>query len=95
MARTRAELTRVANLFRAARSPTTVAILLALGDDERSSGNLVDATGTVVSHASTLLTKLRLIGLIARGREGPHVVYSLTETGRAVVALAELATMWK
>jgi DNA-binding MarR family transcriptional regulator len=90
--RTRAELAGVANLFWVASRTNAVEILYELAEGERISGDLAKATRTTVSNAATLLTKLHLIGLIARRRDGMHGIYSLTDAGRSVVAVAERAT---
>jgi DNA-binding transcriptional ArsR family regulator len=95
MARTRAEWEPVASLFRLASSPTATALLLMLAVGERPASELTEGAWQSHSGSANRLATLRLAGLVDRRREGHHVYYRLTDLGRAVVALAELATMWK
>jgi DNA-binding transcriptional ArsR family regulator len=93
--RTKAELARVARMFKVASSTTAVAILFTLGGGERRSGELAEGSPGRRGTVAKTLGWLRLVGLIASRRDGKRVFYSLTPLGRAVVALAELAMMWK
>jgi DNA-binding transcriptional ArsR family regulator len=90
MARTRAELMRVAMMFKAACNPTAVEVLFTLAGGERIAGDL--AKDSRMSHfgGARILVMLRLTGLVARRRDGQRVFYSLTDLGRDVLTVAKL-----
>src|SRR5436309_845806 len=89
------DLVWLAGRFSAARSPTAVAVLFTLAGGERTGGVLAEAARMSRSTCSNILVGLRLTGLVARRRDGRHAVHSLTDLGRAVVAVAELGARWK
>jgi DNA-binding transcriptional ArsR family regulator len=69
-----------AKLFRGFADASRLSILEALRGEERSVGELVDATGLGQSNISNHLSCLRECGLVTRRRDGRHVLYQLSDS---------------
>lgn len=82
------ELVELAAVFKALGDPTRLAVALALASGGRACvcdlGWVVGRPERLVSHH---VRALKVAGLARSEREGKMVMYELTETGRAFVAL--------
>ncbi|RPF28498.1 ArsR/SmtB family transcription factor [Georgenia muralis] len=68
-----------AEVFAMLAEPTRVRLVLALGDGERSVGELAATVGKAPSAVSQHLAKLRLARIVAARHEGTRVLYRLLD----------------
>lgn len=68
-----------AKLFRGFADPSRLAILEALRADERTVGDLVQATGLTQPNVSNHLGCLRDCGLVSARQQGRYVYYTLSD----------------
>jgi DNA-binding transcriptional ArsR family regulator len=85
----RAELERLAGLFRCFSEPTRLALLQELKAGPRNVGELVAALGCTQANVSKQLKALHQAGLLSREREASTVTYTICEP--LVFELCELA----
>lgn len=89
----RVDPARVAGLFKVASDPTRVAILVLLVDRNHYVNELCDALDVPQSLMSSHLGILRHSGVAETRRVGQRTYYSITETGkRLVAAIVHVAT---
>jgi DNA-binding transcriptional ArsR family regulator len=84
------ELAVQAKLFRGFSDPSRLAILEALRTEERSVGEIVQATGLSQSNVSNHLGCLRDCGLVSVKHQGRYAFYALSDVRvQQLLALAE------
>ena len=78
----------VADRFRALAEPARLHLIIALRDEERSVGELVEATGFATANVSKHLQQLHAAGYVTRRKVGLFVMYALA--GKHVMKLCDL-----
>jgi DNA-binding transcriptional ArsR family regulator len=74
----------MANRFKQVSDLTRLQVLVLLGDNEHSVGELSARVGASMSALSRHLALLRLAGVVVYTRTGQRNVYALTGPGRAI-----------
>ena len=72
----------LAERFKQVSEIARLRVLLSLGEDDRSVGELAATVGLRMSALSRHLSRLRLAGLVESARDGQRNVYALTAEGR-------------
>lgn len=83
------DIEAVARRFRLLSEPARLDLLDALyGEDKKSVGELVDATGQRQANVSKHLKRMAEAGLLTRTKEGVHVYYAVADP--TLAALCQL-----
>src|SRR5262245_25011547 len=89
----RSQLAHVATLFKQASDATRLRILMLLAEEDHNVGQIVEELGlSGQSATSHHLMLMRHTGLVEPRRDGPRMVYSLTDKGSALLKAIEAVT---
>jgi len=89
---TKAEINRLAPVFRILGEPNRLRILSSLSLDCRPVSDIVKATGMTQTNVSFHLRVLREAGLVRPERRGPFVFYCLPDS--ALLNIFENLSLW-